>query len=67
MIIDGPWKTLPLTKRDPQIANLLFNIVRLLQAHDASLMEVLPRRPETWAIIEDILYDIEAMHRQQDR
>jgi hypothetical protein len=67
MIVDGPWKRLPLAKRDPQIANLLFNIVRVLRAHDTSLIEVLQRRRETWAIIEDMLYDIEELHRQQDR
>jgi hypothetical protein len=67
MIIDGPWKTLPLAKRDPQIANLLFNIVRVLRAHDASLIEMLQRRRETFTIIKDMLYDIEEMHRQQDR
>lgn len=67
MIIDGAWKTSPLAKRDPQIANFLFNIVRLLKAHDASLIEMLQRRRQMLAIIEDVLYDIEEMHRQQDR
>jgi hypothetical protein len=47
MIIDGPWTTSLLTQRDPQIANLLFNIVRVLRAHDPSLIEMLQRRRET--------------------